>query len=194
MSEPFIKLNMWMATDLHLTGNELIVFAVIHSFTVAGRGYDGGLDGLAKWTGSSARAVSSVLDRLISKGVIEKITASKGRVSNLFLSKINHEESSRLNNEENSGLTMKNLHPNHEESSYDKKDKKDINITPSIPLKGGSANADARSERTRRTSGKRRRAVDIISSGVDYSAEGLRQMGISQGEEFYDSLDELRIE
>ena len=80
-----------MATELGLSGNELIVFAVIHSFTAHGRGYDGGLEGLAKWTGCTVRGIVKVLTRLEERGLIRKATASKGRVSNLYLSTVNHE-------------------------------------------------------------------------------------------------------
>ena len=38
-----------MATDLHLTGNELIVFAVIHGYTVSCGSYKGGMEMLGKW-------------------------------------------------------------------------------------------------------------------------------------------------
>ena len=182
-------MHSWM-TELDLSGNELIVFAVIHSFTTHGRGYDGGLSGLAKWTGCTERGVFKVLLRLEERGLVTKAKPSKGRVSNLYLSTVNHEQSS--------GLTMNKVHVNHEQSSYDKKDK--INIdTPLYPPKGGSENADAKpGERKRPPRRKPPRALNHIHGDCSYSDEELERMGISTGQEFYDdykdSLTELRIE
>lgn len=197
MSEQFVKLHSWM-TELDLSGNELIVLAVIHSFTTHGRGYDGGLSGLAKWTGCTERGVFKVLTRLEERGLVSKAKPSKGRVSNLYLSMVNHEQSSRLENEQSSGLTMNKVHVNHEQSSYNKKDKKDID-TPLYPPKGGSENADAKpGERKRPPRRKPPRALDHIHGNCSFSDEELKRLGISTGQEFYDdykdSLTELRLE
>jgi predicted transcriptional regulator len=182
--------------SMGLTPNELMIFAVIHSFTENGRGYDGGLAYLAEWVGCTARSVNNAVKHLVDAGWIVKSKPSKGRVSCLYLS--NHEKISGLREEKFSGLTMKNFHGWNEIFSYDKKDK--INIdTPLYPPKGGSENADAKpGERKRPPRRKPPRALNHIHGDCSYSDEELKRMGISTGQEFYDdykdSLTELRIE
>lgn len=189
MSEQFVKLHKWMG-GMGLTPNELMIFAVIHSYTEYGRGYDGGLAGLTEWTGCSERTVKRTVRQLVEAGWIINSKPSKGRVACLYHS--NGDKIAPLREDKMTPLTVTKCPLNGDKMSPDNKDNKDID-NPPTPLKGGSAHADAKPERKRRSSVKRRRAVDIIPSGIDYSTEGLKKMGISQGEEFYDSLDELRI-
>lgn len=183
MSEQFVKLHKWMGS-MGLTPNELMIFAVIHSFTENGRGYDGGLADLAEWVGCTARSVNNAVKHLVDAGWIVKSKPSKGRVSCLYLS--NHEKISGLREEKFSGLTMKKFHSNHENFSYDKKDK--INIdTPLYPPKGGSENADAKpGERRRPRGAPKNRALNYLKGSYNYSDEELRKLGISMGEEFYE--------
>ena len=184
MSEQFVKLHKWMGS-MGLTPNELMIFAVIHSFTENGRGYDGGLADLAEWVGCTARSVNNAVKHLVDAGWIVKSKPSKGRVSCLYLS--NHEKISGLREEKFSGLTMKKFHSNHENFSYDKKDK--INIdAPLYPPKGKSANAGAKSGERKRHRGasKPSRALNYLRGNTDYSEQGLHNLGISTGEEFYE--------
>ena len=75
MSEPFIKFNMWMAKT-GLNPSELIIFAVIHSFTESGGSYFGGISTLKEWTGCGERTVQNALKHLVSEGwVIDKAEA-----------------------------------------------------------------------------------------------------------------------
>lgn len=71
--ENFIVLQGWMITDLHLKGNELIVYAIIYGFSQDGGQYfSGSLQYLASWTNSTRQGVLSCLKSLLKKGLIEK--------------------------------------------------------------------------------------------------------------------------
>lgn len=192
MSEQFIKLHTWMATDLHLTGNELIVFAVIHSYTTYQGGYAGGMEPLMELTGLTKCNVYGLIRKLKDKGCIGLANASKGRVHSTYVSLVNRIATDTVNKKPTVSETVSP--PIHNRIATDTLLDNRYIDTPYSPPTRGTAHADAKPERKRRSSGKRRRAVDIISSGSDYSSEGLKRIGISQGEEFYDSLDELRIE
>lgn len=190
MNEQFVKLHKWMG-GMGLTPNELMIFAVIHSYTEHGRGYDGGLAGLTEWTGCSLRTVNCAVRKLESEGWIINSKPSKGRVATVYHS--NHAKIAPLRDAETARLTMQKLHSNHAETAPDKKDKIDID-NPPTPLGGGRENADAKPERKRRSSGKPNRALRYIH-GKSYTEDDLRRMGISFGEEFYTTVsDELRLE
>lgn len=188
MSEQFVKLHTWM-TELGLNPSELIVFAVIHGYTASCGEYHGGVEVLGKWTGLRRQHVYPFLKSLVDKGLIRQTRTSGGRHAAAYISLVNRPNIGQFDGR----LTVRNRDGKPSEIGTHI-DNIDIIDNPPTPLGGGRANADARPERKRRSSGKRRRAVDIIPSGIDYSTEGLKKMGISQGEEFYDSLDELRIE
>lgn len=178
-------MHKWMG-GMGLTPNELMIFAVIHSYTEYGRGYDGGLAGLTEWTGCSLRTVNCAVRKLESEGWIIKGKPSKGRVATVYHS--NHAKIAPLMGAEIARLTMQKLHSNHAEIAPDKKYKKDINNTPYSPPTRGTAHADAK-KRPRRIP----RSLNYMH-GEPLTEDNLNAMGISMGEEFYDSLDELRIE
>lgn len=188
MSEQFIKLHTWM-TELGLNPSELIVFAVIHGYTASCGEYHGGVEVLGKWTGLRRQHVYPFLKSLADKGLIKQTRASGGRHAAAYISLVNRPNIGQLDGQ----LTVRNRDGKPSEIGTHIDNNRYID-TPYSPPTRGTAHADAKPERKRRSSGKRRRAVDIIPSGIDYSTEGLKKMGISQGEEFYDSLDELRIE
>ena len=185
MSEQFVKLHKWMG-GMGLTPNELMIFAVIYSYTEYGRGYDGGLAGLTEWTGCSLRTVKYVVRKLESEGWILNSKPSKGRVATVYHS--NHAKIAPLMGAETARLTVQKLHSNGAEIAPDKKYKKDINNTPLYPPKGGSENADAKPGERRRPRGasKPSRALNYLRGNTDYSEQGLHNLGISTGEEFYE--------
>ena len=80
MGEHFYSIYDWMTDELHLDGSVINVFAVINSFTEAGRDYDGGLGYLARRTGRSRQSVCAVLKRLQQKGLIAKAEHFEGAV------------------------------------------------------------------------------------------------------------------
>lgn len=72
-ADRYIVLHEWMWTELGLTGNELIVYAMIYGFSQRGEGsYHGSLAGLPKWVGCSADTGRRVLAKLESAGLIVK--------------------------------------------------------------------------------------------------------------------------
>lgn len=75
----FLTIEGWMRTSLHLSGNELIVFAVIYQFSQgkAGR-YIGGLPFLADWCGCHPDTARRALRNLEDNGLI---TALRGEVN-----------------------------------------------------------------------------------------------------------------
>lgn len=191
MSEQFVKLHSWM-TELGLNPSELIAFAVIHGYTVSCGSYKGGMEMLGKWCGVSRQHAYRYLQPLIEKGLVKQTQGSGGRNTAVYISTVKPSQYGTDEENQRGRLTVPNR--DGKPSQFGTHiDNIDIIDTPYSPPTRGTAHADAKPERKRRTSGKRRRAVDIIPSGIDYSSEGLKRMGISQGEEFYDSLDELRI-
>lgn len=76
----FVYIGAWMITELHLKSTELLVFAVIHSFSQDGRSvYNGGLGYLMEWTGATKQSVITALKSLIEKKLIVKTITDNGR-------------------------------------------------------------------------------------------------------------------
>ena len=71
-NENHVVIQGWMVNDLHLKGNELIVFAVIYGFSQSVQRYSGGLQYLADWTNSTKRGVIKNIQSLLDKGLIKK--------------------------------------------------------------------------------------------------------------------------
>ena len=72
-SENYIAIQGWMIKDLHLKGNELIVYAVIYGFSQTKEQlFCGSLQYLADWTNSTKQGVLKVLKSLQEKQLIIK--------------------------------------------------------------------------------------------------------------------------
>ena len=72
-NENYVVIQGWMINDLHLKGNELIVYAVIYGFAqTEGQFFKGSLQYLADWTNSTKQGVVKNLKSLIEKGFIKK--------------------------------------------------------------------------------------------------------------------------
>ena len=72
--ENYILVQGWMLTDLHLKGNELIIYACIYGFSqLDGQTFRGSWQYLADWTNSTKRGVANCLKSLVEKCYIEKI-------------------------------------------------------------------------------------------------------------------------
>ena len=72
-NEEFYKLYKWMVNDLHLSGNDLVVYSIIHSFCELGNLYVGSREFLAHEAGATKRTIDYTLKRLLEMGVIEKV-------------------------------------------------------------------------------------------------------------------------
>lgn len=69
----FINIQAFMVNDLHLKGNELIIYAIIWGFSQDGISeFKGGLQYLADWTNSTQQGVLKALKNLLQKQLILK--------------------------------------------------------------------------------------------------------------------------
>lgn len=134
MSEPFIKLNMWMASELNLSGNELIIFAVIHSYTEYKGGYDGGASQLGKWAGVSRQNVYRYLAPLIERGYVEA-HGTGGRKPTVYVSKASNRLKLRQlkNMSDEPTVSNRDSKPSQIETPIDIIDDCNINNTPLYP-------------------------------------------------------------
>ena len=71
--ENYIVVQGFMIKDLHLKGNELLVYAIIYGFSQAeNQVFNGSLQYLADWTNSTKQGVIKCLKLLVEKGYIVK--------------------------------------------------------------------------------------------------------------------------
>lgn len=71
--DTYVVIQAFMLNDLHLKGNELIVYAVIYGYTQDGEHWYYGTRGhLAEWCGATRGTVSNCLKSLLDKGYIRK--------------------------------------------------------------------------------------------------------------------------
>lgn len=80
-NDDFILIKDWMVTELGLSGNDLLVYAIIYSRTQAEGGeFTGSLRYLADWLSSTKSNVKRNLNRLLEKGLLVKEDVYKNRV------------------------------------------------------------------------------------------------------------------
>ena len=73
----YINIQGWMITRLGLSGNDLLVYAIIYGFSQDGvTNYTGTRAYLAEWCNSSERAISRNIKNLIASGLIEQVYKS----------------------------------------------------------------------------------------------------------------------
>lgn len=73
----YVSIQGWMITRLGLTGNDLLVYAVIYGFSQDGiTNYTGTRAYLAEWCRSSERAISRNIKNLVDKGLIKQVYKS----------------------------------------------------------------------------------------------------------------------
>lgn len=84
MSKPTLKstdgfgLRGWMVNELHLTGGDLVTFALVHQFSQSDAGiYTGNTAYLSAWTGWSEKTSRAHLVHLIELGLIEEVRGRK---------------------------------------------------------------------------------------------------------------------
>ena len=72
-STNYLTIQGWMRTELNLYGNDLLVYAVIYSFSQDKKSvFTGSLQYLADWCGATKQGISKNLKNLLEKGLIEK--------------------------------------------------------------------------------------------------------------------------
>lgn len=70
----YINIQSFMINDLHLKGNDLLIYAIIYGFSQDGETrFTGSLSYLAAWTQSSKQGVLKSLKKLVELGYIKKI-------------------------------------------------------------------------------------------------------------------------
>ena len=71
----YVTIQAFMVNDLHLSGNELIVYAIIYGFSQdGGSWFTGSRKYLAAWCQTSEKSVTNNLKKLLAAGLIEKRT------------------------------------------------------------------------------------------------------------------------
>ena len=69
----YVNIQGWMVTDLNLKGNNLLVYAIIYSFSQDGESrFSGGLQYLADWCNCTKQGIQKNLKNLLELGLIEK--------------------------------------------------------------------------------------------------------------------------
>lgn len=69
----YITIQSWMRTELNLSGNELLVYAIIFGFSQDDNSkFTGSRQYLADWCGCTVRSVQNVLNTLVTKKYIAK--------------------------------------------------------------------------------------------------------------------------
>ena len=122
--ENFVLVQGWMLTDLHLSGNDLLVYAIISGFCQDGESsFRGSLQYLADWTGSTRRGVMKNLSRLMDRGLIARGGQTKDGVFEYRTTKpAGSEQSSPVNKvhqggEQSSPGGVNKVHQGGEQSS-----------------------------------------------------------------------------
>lgn len=89
-SGSYFKIYSYMITDLKLSGNELIILALIHNFTTTTeyKCFYGSQAYIGKCIGVSRQTANSCINDLIRKGYIEKLTDKKHQKKECYVSKI----------------------------------------------------------------------------------------------------------
>ena len=67
----------WMRTELGLKGNELMLYALIYSFSQNGQLFSGSREYLSEWVGCSVKTVQRSLDKLTEDGLLVKHKSSR---------------------------------------------------------------------------------------------------------------------
>lgn len=78
----YVNIQAFMVNELHLSGNELIIYAVIYGFSQDGDSwFTGSRSYLAEWCQASKSTVSRNLEKLCQQGLIEKRTRIESGVT-----------------------------------------------------------------------------------------------------------------
>lgn len=77
----YIVIQSWMVTDLKLSGNDLLVYAIIYGFSQDGESrFTGSLQYLADWCNATKAGIQKNLKNLIDAGLIEKYETFKNSI------------------------------------------------------------------------------------------------------------------
>lgn len=129
LKDNYIVVQSWMAKELKLKGNALIIYALIYGFSQTEKqACTCGDEYIAAWINASTRAVINIKNELVGRGLVEKIdTKEDGRMSGYraLAAKI-HEESSPIKTLQKQKVHEESSHNYskiHEESSPNTQEK-----------------------------------------------------------------------
>lgn len=75
--ENFIQIAGWMINKLHLSGNDLVVYALLYGFSQDGRSeFCGTLEYIAEWLQISDRTALRIINKLVDDGLVTKRAVS----------------------------------------------------------------------------------------------------------------------
>ena len=78
-SDNYIVVLGWMRTALHLQGTQLMLYAIIHGFTMDGSSdFSGSTEYLSEWLGVSKKCICENLKALVDKKLIVKSVYYEG--------------------------------------------------------------------------------------------------------------------
>lgn len=78
----YVTIQAFMVNDLKLSGNELIIYAVIYGFSQDGKSwFSGSRAYIAQWCQASKMTVSTNLKKLVEKGLLQKRTRVENNVT-----------------------------------------------------------------------------------------------------------------
>lgn len=127
--DSYVVIQSFMVNELHLKGNELIVYATIYGFTQDGSHWFYGTRGyLAEWCGAKRETVDRCLKDLMEKGYIERRDVEEhGHISVQYRATKNvvGTQKSSTPPEKTGTPTPKNRHINSLVQPNDKKDNKE---------------------------------------------------------------------
>ena len=134
----FFTISRWMVSELHLSGNDLLVYALVYGFSQDRESkFYGSAQYIANNIGTSRRSVMNILGRLTKTGALKKECEFANGVKRCFYVACTN----FIGYEESSHGGMKKLHMGYEESSHNNIDdnKEDIKDNSSSFAKFWSA-------------------------------------------------------
>ena len=79
--ENFINIQGFMVTDLGLSGDQLLIYAIIYGFSqIEGKYYSADLEYMANWIQATESTVISLLESLENQGLLEMVIKSNNGV------------------------------------------------------------------------------------------------------------------
>lgn len=131
--EKYVAIQSWMVSDLKLSGNDLIVYALIYGFNSRNRKFIGTPDYISKFTGCSTRQISRILDNLVEKGLLTKTKFTMNRTNrceyrcNIDFSAEKKADLKGENDVSNTDSMTSSHYDNMSESHYDNMSNNNIN-------------------------------------------------------------------
>ena len=113
-SESYITIQGWMITDLKLSGNDLLVYAIIYGFSQDSESaFYGSRQYLADWCNSTVRGIQKNINNLIELGLIEQVESKAGSYVKYKANRVG----TKFTGEQSSLVPVNKVHTPGEQSS-----------------------------------------------------------------------------